>query len=158
AGKDEVGRDLVWHDPGSGSSEIIVPAHAFIPPGETRPIQVERFEFSRDGSKLLIFTNSRKVRRANTRGDYWVLDGTSRDVRRVGGEVSASTLMFAKFSRDGQSVAYVHEHGIYVQRLRNLEIERLTTSGSPTLINGTFDWVYEEELYLRDGFRWSPDS
>src|SRR5207237_2257750 len=34
----------------------------------------------------------------------------------------------------------------------------LTNDGSPTRIDGTFDWVHEEELSLRDGFRWSPDG
>ncbi len=34
----------------------------------------------------------------------------------------------------------------------------LTRDGSVTLINGTFDWAYEEEFACRDGFRWSPDS
>ena len=37
-------------------------------------------------------------------------------------------------------------------------ITPLTTDGSRTIINGTFDWVYEEELSMRDGFRWSPDG
>ena len=152
------GKDLVWHDPKSCEEDIIVPAHAFIPAGESSPISIEDFEFSADGSKLLIFTNSKRVWRANTRGDYWVLDITSRELRQLGGEAPASTLMFAKFSPDSQRVAYVHENDIYVQRLRDLEVTRLTTNGSPALINGTFDWVYEEELGLRDGFRWSPDS
>ena len=34
----------------------------------------------------------------------------------------------------------------------------LTSNGTITLINGTFDWAYEEEFACRDGFRWSPDS
>ena len=33
-----------------------------------------------------------------------------------------------------------------------------TKRSSDTVINGTFDWVYEEELGLRDGYRWSPDG
>ena len=152
------GKDLVWNDPASGEKEIIVPAHAFIPPGESGPLSIEDYEFSADGSKLLIYTNSKRVWRANTRGDYWVLDITSRDLRQLGGPVAASTLMFAKFSPDGTRVGYVHENDLYVQNLRDLEITRVTTTGSPTLINGTFDWVYEEELALRDGFRWSPDG
>ena len=35
---------------------------------------------------------------------------------------------------------------------------KLTNSSPADEINGTFDWVYEEEFSLRDGFRWSPDG
>ncbi len=37
-------------------------------------------------------------------------------------------------------------------------LARLTSDGSPKIINGTSDWVNEEEFYLRDGFEWSPDG
>ncbi len=66
--------------------------------------------------------------------------------------------MFAKFSPDGNSVAYVSGNNIYVEDLASSKIKPLTNDGSVTLINGTFDWVYEEEFACRDGFRWSPDS
>ncbi len=66
--------------------------------------------------------------------------------------------MFAKFSPDGGRVAYVRENNLYVENLGDGRITQLTRDGSRTIINGTFDWVYEEELALRDGFRWSPDG
>ena len=67
-------------------------------------------------------------------------------------------MMFATFAPDGKRVGYVHENNLYVQDLLDLRVTPLTKDGSATLINGTFDWVYEEELHLRNGFRWSPDS
>lgn len=152
------GRDLVSCDPATGQKEIIVPAHVFIPPDESSPLSLESFRFSEDESKLLIYTNSKRVWRSNTRGDYWVLDVTSRELRKLGGDSPPSSLMFAKFSPDGSRVAYVRENNVYVQTLRDLHITPLTTNGSSTLINGTSDWVYEEELDLRDGFLWSPDG
>jgi dipeptidyl-peptidase-4 len=66
--------------------------------------------------------------------------------------------MFAKFSPDASKVAYVSGHNIYVEDLISGSTKTLTTDGTLRLINGTFDWVYEEELNCRDGFRWSPDS
>lgn len=152
------GKDLVWHDPATDRKEVIVPAHVFIPPGGSGPLSVESYAFSGDESKLLIFTNSKRVWRQNTRGDYWVLDITGRALRQLGGAVPASTLMFAKFSPDGTRVAYVRDNNLYLQNLGDLRISALTTNGSSTLINGTADWVYEEELDLRDGFSWSPDG
>ena len=68
--------------------------------------------------------------------------------------------MFAKFSPDGDRVAYVRENNLYVEDPGQWSITPLTTDGSRTVINGTFDWVYEEELmnYYADGWRWSPDG
>jgi dipeptidyl-peptidase 4 len=152
------GRDLMAVDPATGDKELIAPAHLFIPPQESSPLSVEAFEFSADESKLLIFTASKRVWRQRTRGDYWVLDISSRELRKLGGDAPPSSLMFAKFSPDGSRVAYVRANNLYVQRLRDLHVHALTTDGTLTLINGTSDWVYEEELDLRDGFAWSPDG
>ena len=66
--------------------------------------------------------------------------------------------MFAKFSPDGRRVGFVRENDLYVQDLADGRAIRLTSDGSTAKINGTFDWVYEEEFSLRDGFRWSPDG
>jgi dipeptidyl-peptidase-4 len=66
--------------------------------------------------------------------------------------------MFAKLSPQGDRVGYVSKNDIYVESLADGRILPLTRDGSETLINGTFDWVYEEEFNLRDGFRWSPDG
>ena len=152
------GRDLVRNDLATGRKEVVVPASAFIPPGQTAPLDVQGFELSADEAKLLIFTNSKRVWRRNTRGDYWVLDVAMRTLQKLGGNAATSSLMFAKFSPDGARVAYVHDHNLYVQELRRMRIKALTTSGSATLINGTSDWVNEEELDIRDAFRWSPDG
>lgn len=152
------GRDLVRNDPATGRREIVVPASAFIPEGKSAPLRIEAYEFSPDESKLLIYTDSERVWRRNTRGDYWVLDVATRALRRLGGDSAPSTLMFAKFSPDGSRVAYVRGNNLYVQDLRRMRITALTRDGSATRINGTSDWVNEEELDIRDGFRWSPDG
>jgi dipeptidyl-peptidase 4 len=92
-------------------------------------------------------------------GRFWVLDLADWRLQQLGGpDAEPSTLMFAKFSPEGGRVAYVRAHDLYVERLADHRITRLTHDGSRTVINGTFDWVYEEELNLRDGFRWSPDG
>ena len=152
------GQALVRVDVESGIEKIVVPASAFIPAGESQPLSVDGFAFSADESKLLIYTNSQRVWRLKTRGDYWVLDMATRELKTLGGEAAQSTLMFAKFSPDGSRVAYVRENNLYVQDLSEMRITALTTDGSAKLINGTADWVNEEELMIRDGYRWSPDG
>ncbi len=152
------GRDLVRHDPKTGAKEILVPASDFVPPGASSPLGLDDHIWSKDKSRLLLFTNTKRVWRTHSRGDYWVLDRSSHELFKLGGDAMPSTLMFAKFSPDGQHVAYVRERNIYVQDLQSRRITALTTNKSPDIINGTFDWVYEEEFFLRDGFRWSPDG
>ncbi len=157
AGK-EPGRDLIWNDPATGKKEILVPALRFVPPGEEAPLSVEAYTFSDDESKLLIATNGKRVWRLKTRGDFWVLDIAAGELKKLGGNANPSTLMFAMFSPDASRVAYVRENNLYVQDLRDMSIKTLTSDGSPSVINGTFDWVNEEELHLHNGFRWSPDG
>lgn len=155
------GADLVRYDAERGTREVLVSARQLVPPGDSLPLEIEDYGWSPGERQLLIFTNTRPVWRLNTRGDYWVLDRESGRLHRLGGEeAKPSTLMFAKFSPDGRRVGYVRENNLYVEELASGAITALTTDGSRTLINGTFDWVYEEELmdYYADGWRWSPDG
>ena len=152
------GLDLVKYDPGTGDREVLVRAELLIPGGSRQPLIIEDYAWSADGSKLLVYTNSQRVWRVNSRGDYWVLDTTSGNLRQVGADRPESTLMFAKFSPQGDRVAYVSENDLFVERVSDGAVTRLTTGGSPTLIRGNFDWAYEEEFGIRDGFRWSPDG
>jgi len=155
------GSEVVRYDVEKGSREVMVSARELTPQGESVPLDIEDYAWSPDGRMLLVFTNSRPVWRLNTRGDYWVLDRTSGRLRQLGGSsAKPSTLMFAKFSPDSRRVGYVRENNLYVEDIATGGITGLTTDGSRTLINGTFDWVYEEELmnYYADGWRWSPDG
>ncbi|HWN20184.1 MAG TPA: S9 family peptidase [Gemmatimonadales bacterium] len=161
ASEADKGQNLVRYDSERGGREVLVAARQFIPQGDSVPLQVEDYAWSPDTKMLLIFTNTQPVWRLNTRGDYWVLDRASGRLRQLGGsEAKPSTLMFAKFSPDGRKVAYVRENNLYVEDLASGAVTPLTTDGSRVLINGTFDWVYEEELmnYYADGWRWSPDG
>jgi len=153
------GIDIVRYDAASGQREVLVPAARLVPPGASEPLSPDGYAWSGDGRKLLVFTNSERVWRDNTRGDYWVLDLASGELRKLGGpEAKPSTLMFAKFSPDGARVGYVREGDLYVETLQDGSIARLTGDGSRTRVNGTTDWVYEEEFSLRDAFRFSPDG
>ena len=150
--------ELVRFNARTGAREVLVPSTSLTPNGASAPLDVEDYFWSPDHKRLLIFTASERVWRENTRGDYWVLDLASHQLRKLGGDAPKSTLMFAKFAPDGGRVAYVRQNDLYVEDVVGGAITRLTRDGSRTIINGTFDWVYEEELSLRDGFRWSPDG
>lgn len=153
-----MGMDVVKYEALTGKRSVLVSASQLIPFGKDQAVVTQDYTFSADGSRVLIFTNSKRVWRQNTKGDYWVLDLTTNILKQLGTFAPPSSLMFAKFSPDGRKAAYVFRNNIYVEDLGSGELIQLTTDGSKHIINGTFDWVYEEEFDLRDGFRWSPDS
>ena len=152
-------KDIVEYNPETGVGKVLVDAKHLIPPGESEPLEIADYEWSADGKKLMIYTNTARVWRRNTKGDYWVVNLNTWKMQKIGGkEAKPSTLMFAKFSPDSKKVAYVRENNVYSEDLATGKITKLTFDGTDKIINGTFDWVYEEELDDRDGFRWSPDS
>ncbi len=156
--KEKGAKDIVRYETATGKREVLISASKLIPPNDKSPLKIEDYSWSKDKSRVLIFTNTAQVWRRNTRGDYWVLDLKSGALQKLGGDAPASSMLFAKFSPDGSRVAYVRANNIYVEGLAGSKILQLTRDGSSTIINGTSDWVYEEELALRDCFRWSPDG
>src|SRR6185436_56159 len=110
--------DIVRYDVATGDRTIKVSAEKLTPTGAAGPITVEEFSMTGDEQKILIFTESARVWRSNTRGDYWVLDLKANTLKKLGGtEAKPSSLMFAKFSPDGQRVGYVRENNVYVENL-----------------------------------------
>ena len=152
------GNDIVAYDAESGARKVLVNGKQLIPAGASKPLSIANYIWSDDNSKLLVFTNTRKVWRQNSRGDYWVLNLANGKLTQLGKGLEEATLMFAKFSPDGGRVAYVSKLNIYAEDIATGIITKLTKDGGENIINGTFDWVYEEELDCLDGFRWSPDG
>jgi dipeptidyl-peptidase-4 len=159
--RSDAGAEIARYDAATGARSVLA----------TTKLDVDDYAWSADGRRLLVFTNSRKVWRQNTRGDYWVLDLSGAAPKKLGGNAPEASLMFAKFSPDATRVAYVRQNNLYVERLDTGAIVQLTSDGTlppagaawapataGTIVNGTSDWVNEEELDIRDGFRWSPDG
>ncbi len=157
SGLHKAASDLVRVD-AAGKSEILVAAEKLIPSQAKDPLIIEDYEFSSDLDVVLIYTNSMRVWRQNTRGDYWVFQRSTGRLIKLGGNALPATLMFAKLSPDGHRVGYVRENNLFVEPVTGGEAIQLTIDGSAEVINGTFDWVYEEEFSCRDGWRWSPDG
>jgi dipeptidyl-peptidase-4 len=152
------GSDIVRYDAASGARTVLISSEKLTPTGAKKPLSIADYVWSDDDTKLLIFTNTRKVWRQNTRGDYWVLNVKGGGLKQIGAGAPEASLMFAKFSPDATRVGYVRANNVYVERLDDGRVTQLTSDGSETIINGTSDWVYEEEFGVRDGFRWSPDG
>ncbi|WP_207955459.1 S9 family peptidase [Segetibacter sp. 3557_3] len=150
--------DIVQYELPALTKKVVLENSKLVPAGQKDALAVRSFSFSADKKKVLIYTNTKRVWRQDTRGDYWVLDIASGSLKQLGKGKPESSLMFAKISPDSKKAAYVSGHNIFVEDLATNKITALTTDGTDRLINGTFDWAYEEEFDCRDGFRWSPDS
>jgi dipeptidyl-peptidase-4 len=150
------GTDLALYDVAAGSATRLVDGATLIPGGERQPIDIEGYEWLPDGDGLLLYTRSARVWRENTKGFYFVYRFADASLQPI--SVSQGYQMFAKASPDGTRVAFVRDNDLWMTDLATGEETRLTRDGSEDVINGTFDWVYEEELGLRDGWRWSPDG
>jgi len=150
--------EIIRYNAKSGDRMVLVGADRLTPAGSSEPLELRDYTWSADNTQLLLFTNTRRVWRYHTRGDYWVLNLNNGELKQLGKSLETSSLMFAKFSPDGSRAAYVSKHNIYVEDLNEGKINQLTDDGGDRFVNGTFDWVYEEEFDCRDGFRWSNDS
>ena len=153
------GRDVVKYDTATGKNrEVLITAAQLTPEGKKEPLEIAALNWSKDNQRVLIFTNTRRVWRTNSRGDYWFLDRKAGKLKKLGGDAPEASLMYAKFNPDATSAAYVKKNDIYVEDLGSGKIQRITQGGSDLVINGGSDWVNEEELGLHDCFRWSPDG
>lgn len=152
------GTEVVAYRAKDNRREVIIPSSKFINKETGKAVPIRSIIWSDDNKKVLVYTNTRKVWRYDTRGDYWVLDLNTDDFHQLGKGMPEASLMFAKFSPDASKVAYVSGNNIYVEDLTTRQITPITTDGNEKIVNGTFDWVYEEEFGARDGFRWSPSG
>ena len=152
-----VKNEIFQHSLPNTVGEKLISSAQLSPKGQA-PLSITDFAFSADGKKVLIYTNTKSVWRLQTQGDYWVYELATGKLSQVGEELPESSLRFAKFSPDASKVAFVSEFNLYVQDLTSGQISMLTDDGTRKLINGTFDWAYEEEFACRDGFQWSPDG
>ncbi len=191
------GTSIVRVDLATGAVTTMAAAAQLVD-GAGKRIEVEEIQLSTDESRALLFSNSVRVWRSNTRGLFHVLDFASKKLTPIAavttptgrpstvtdtaaapflgknassaglpdfigrglasGAADPALQMFAKFSPDGRQVAFVRANDLWVTSLATGQSRQLTTDGSDDVINGTTDWVYEEELGLRDAFRWSPDG
>src|ERR1700752_3847897 len=104
--------DIVKYSLPANSKSVILSRGKLTPAGQTRPLNIRSYSFSGDGNKVLIYTNTKKVWRYDTRGDYWIFDLSNNSLKQIGSDRPVSSLMFAKFSPDGNKVAYVSEYNL----------------------------------------------
>ena len=117
---------------------------------------MEGYEFSKDEQKILLSSGFEPIYRHSGVSDYYLYDVKEKTFTKISnnGKQRLTTL-----SPDGTKVAFVRDNNLYWMDLSTLEEHAITTDGRVNeIINGTTDWVYEEEFAITQGFQWSPDS
>ena len=148
--------DIYKHEVVSGKeTPLLAGKNLALKPG-SEPISIDRYEWSRDRKYLLIASNMRQIWRHSTDGQYFICDVLAKKLRPLSGIAGAQSN--AKFSPDATKIGFVRGNNLFVLDLSSGIEMQLTTDGSDNVINGQFDWVYEEEFTISDGWRWSPDG
>lgn len=151
------GGEIVRYDTATGARTVELSAAQLTPPGASAPLRFSDYSGTADGRHLLFATRPHPTMIRKTAYEYWVLNRDDRSWHRLAAKASNGVL-YAKLSPDGTRAAYVLDNNLFVEDVRSGATTQLTTDGSPSIINGTSDWVYEEEFSLRDGYSWSPDG
>lgn len=114
------------------------------------------YEFSNDESRILISTNKKSIYRHSFTADYYIFDFKNRELKTLSDNGSQR---LATFSPDGLRIAFARDNNLFVHDLRFGTERQITNDGSPDqIINGTPDWVYEEEFAFNKAFDWAPDG
>ncbi|MGI9176013.1 MAG: DPP IV N-terminal domain-containing protein, partial [Rhodothermales bacterium] len=150
--------DLVRYNLETDERTRLIDGATLQAPDVDRVIAIEDYQYSRDGKKVLLYTDSERVWRLNTKGYYYLYDVEAETLTPISSR-DEGFQMFAKLSPDGSQVAFVRDRNLFRVDLASMEETQLTSDGAEGgIINGTSDWVYEEEFGLRDGWAWSPDG
>jgi len=149
----------------SMNKTTLVDGEKLFPKDSLNPRQISSFQWASDMGKVLLFVNTETLYHKTT-SEVWLYDMKTSALIQLGKNLRQSGIMYAKFSPDASQVAYVYQdksankvvYNIYTENLQDGKIKQLTFDTRDRCINSTFDWVYAEELFCKDGFRWSPDG
>lgn len=119
-------------------------------------IDIDDYTFSQDEKKILLQSNRQSIYRRSFTADYYVYDLNTKSLKQLSQNDKQS---YAIFSPDGSKVAFVRSNNLFYVSLSDMREEQVTDDGKFNfIINGTTDWVYEEEFSFVVGFEWSPDG
>ena len=136
--------------------ETLIQGHLLMQPGKDTPLKIDSYSFNHDETQMLIASDEEAIYRRSKKAFYYIYDLTS---RKLGQLVYGQKQSFATFSPQGSKVGFVRDNDLYIQDILKDELIQVTTDGKKNeIINGSADWVYEEELSLSQAFCWSPDG
>jgi dipeptidyl-peptidase 4 len=126
--------------------------------GSTLPtaISIDDYSLSEDESKMLLQTQFENIYRRSYTAEYFIYDLKTKTLRQLSSKGKQS---YATFSPQGDKVAFVRDNNLFYVDLASEKEIQVTNDGKFNhIINGSTDWVYEEEFVFTQAFFWSPDG
>jgi dipeptidyl-peptidase-4 len=124
--------------------------------GEDLGIDFTGYSFNNDETKALLVSEQESIYRRSSKGVYHVLDLKTGEVQQL---MEGKKISYATLSPDNTKVAFVMDNNLYYMKLGSQETKQITHDGKANhIINGSADWVYEEEFSMAQAFEWSPDG
>ena len=146
--------DIYKHNVVTGKNTILTKGNELV--YNSKRIKMSKYRWTKDGKYLLIEGPVKSIWRHSTQAPFYLLNVRTKKITALSNE--NTHLRNVKLSPDGKLVGFVRDHNIYVVDLSTGKEKAVTTNGTDNILNGEFDWVYEEEFGLADAWRWSPDS
>lgn len=149
------GMVIYKYDIASGKDEVLVTPENLKLEREENPVSLQNYEWSAD-NKLILITGTVPARRTKSGGSFFIYDvEAGKIIRQVSSEKEQVNI---HFSPDGKKVSFVRGNDLYIYNIDSDKELRLTSDGSDVILNGIFDWVYEEEFSIIQAYEWSSDS
>jgi len=148
-------RDLVVYDITTGDQRTVIDGSSLRAEGDSAQFSMSTYTWSPD-SRSLLLTGSLVARRTKSGGSFALYDVPTGRLRVMTDTDEPQANI--RFSPDGSRIGFVRSNNLFVMDAESGEEVQLTTDGSETILNGEFDWVYEEEFSVIGAWEWSPDG
>ncbi|MGB9665223.1 MAG: alpha/beta fold hydrolase [Ignavibacteria bacterium] len=146
--------NIVVYDVQSKSKSVLLSSDELKLEGSDEKFTFLNYEFSPDENYIL-FTGLLPARSIKTGGNIYLYNIKTKEFFQV---ETGKSVLNVKFSPDSKKLGYVKDDNLYLYDIENRTERQLTFDGNGIVINGHFDWVYEEEFSIIDGWRFSPDG
>ena len=146
--------EIYKHDVKSGTNTLLISESDLYL--DSQPIQMTSYQWTRDGNYLLIQGPTESIWRHSSQAPFYLFNVATKQITPLAD--GSNKLRNVKLSPDGKMVGFVRSHNIYMVDLANGKETAITNDGTENILNGEFDWVYEEEFGLADAWQWSHDS
>ncbi|MBC8109567.1 MAG: S9 family peptidase [Verrucomicrobia bacterium] len=149
----ENGSIVKYNVPSGKLVETLLKNTDLVPSGAAQAIDYDDYSFSQNESKMLFKTETEGIYRRSDKAVFFVYDLKTKQLQKL----STGKQSYATFSPDGSKVAFCRDNNLFVVNLADMSEKALTADGKFNfIINGSTDWVYEEEFSFVQAFAWSP--
>ncbi len=119
-------------------------------------LEYEDIEFSPNEELILLTTETEDIYRHSSKSNFYIYSLANKTLKALSPN---GKQRLATFSPDGSKIAFVRDNNLFITNLGDMSEKQITTDGEyEHIINGTTDWVYEEEFSFTQAFYWSPDG